>query len=308
MYSEVIKVTYTASPFRPTAAGHFPPVRTTPCGCGTRSAANKCASLKATAIRFGSSRLRATDGWHSPAAKIALCESGAARAEFSSNRHLFACTIEVMDLANSPGIRREFLGWDRPALPEAAHRLAQRYRQGHTLDLSRLIVVAPGQRAGRRLRELLAFLAEDKGLVFTPPNVVTEGLLPELLYTPKKPFATDLVQDLAWAQVLRELPGTMRRHLVPQPPDDGDTRRWLELGQVLRRLHRELAADGLDFAAVLAAAPKVAHFNERERWQALTELQRRYHLLLDTQELWDRQTARLKAIEFREIRTESDIV
>src|SRR5262249_42317701 len=106
----------------------------------------------------------------------------------------------------------------------------------------------------------------------------------------------------------RDLPAQMQRCIIPHPPADGHTRRWVELGQVLRRLHRELAADGLDFAAVLKSGPKLAHFNETERWQALTELQRRYHLLLDAQELWDRQTARLKAIEFREIRTESDIV
>ena len=52
---------------------------------------------------------------------------------------------------------------------------------------------------------------------------------------------------------------------------DGDVRRWFGLGQVMRRLHRELAADGLDFAAVLSSGPKLAHFNETERWQALLD-------------------------------------
>jgi hypothetical protein len=212
-----------------------------------------------------------------------------------------------MDLFESLTIAREFLGWDRPALPEAARRLATRYRNGKSLDLGSVIVVVPGNRAGRRLQELLAFLAEDDGLLLTPPEVVTEGLLPELLYPPKKPFASDLVQDLAWAKALRELPAPMRRNIIPQPPD-GDARRWLELGQVFRRLHLELAADGLDFAAVLQSGPKLAHFNETQRWQALTELQRRYHLLLDARELWDKQTARLKAIEFHEIQTERDVI
>src|SRR5437879_1078757 len=97
-------------------------------------------------------------------------------------------------------VQREFLEWDQPALPEAARRLAARYRQGRTLDLGRAIVVVPGKRAGRRLLELLAFLAEDENLRLTPPDVVTESRLPEMLYTPKQPFATDVVQDLAWAQ------------------------------------------------------------------------------------------------------------
>ena len=104
-------------------------------------------------------------------------------------------------------IRREFLGWERPALVEAARRLAARYREGSALDLGGVIVVVPGQRAGRRLEELLAFLAEEQNLRLTPPRVVTEGRLPEMLYTPKLPFATDVSQALAWAQALRDLPG-----------------------------------------------------------------------------------------------------
>ena len=205
-------------------------------------------------------------------------------------------------------IRRQFLGWDQPALPVAARLLADRYRQGETLNLGSVIVVVPGQRAGRRLQELLAFLADDEKLCFTPPRVVTEGKLPEMLYTPKLPFATDIVQDLVWAQALRDLPPGERRPLAPHPPAPDDAVRWLELGKVLRRLHRELAADGLNFAKVLERAPKLADFNEANRWQTLVEIQRRYHELLDKQFLWDIQTARLVAIDKREIENECDII
>ena len=112
--------------------------------------------------------------------------------------------------------RRQFLGRAKPALPVAAGRLAERYRQGPMLDLGRVIVVVPGQRAGRRLQELLAFLAEDEKLRLTPPEVVTEGRLPEMLYTPKLPFATDLVQDLAWAQTLRNVPKDKQKEMIAQ--------------------------------------------------------------------------------------------
>src|SRR5579862_9159758 len=205
-------------------------------------------------------------------------------------------------------IQREFLGWDKPALPEAARRLAARYRQGGTLDLAKVIVVLPGQRAGRRLQELLAFIAEDENLRLTPPAVATEGRLPEMLYTPKLPFASDVVQDLAWAQALRELPEAKRQHVVPHPPDAANAVGWLHLAAVLRGLHRELAADGLDLMAVLREGPKLKSFNESQRWDALVTVQRRYHELLDRELLWDIQTARLKAIEFREIATACDIV
>src|SRR5437879_3992971 len=96
----------------------------------------------------------------------------------------------------SSTIQREFLGWDRPALSEAVLRIAARYRHGPDLDLGKVVVVVPGQRAGRRLQELLAYLAEDEKLRLTPPEVVTEGRLPEMLYTPKQPFANDMVQNL----------------------------------------------------------------------------------------------------------------
>jgi hypothetical protein len=205
-------------------------------------------------------------------------------------------------------IERVFLGWDRLALPEAARRLVERYRDGAALDLEHVIVVVPGQRAGRRLQELLAYQAEDKKLRFTPAQVVTEGSLAEMLYPPKRPFASELVQDLAWAQALRDLPGVLREKVTPHPPDSGDVVRWMELGNVMRRLHLELAADGLDFAAVRARAPQLETFNETERWDALIALQQRYLALVDAQELWDKQTARLKAIEFREIATECDII
>jgi ATP-dependent helicase/nuclease subunit B len=205
-------------------------------------------------------------------------------------------------------IGREFLGWDRPALPEAVRRLASRYRQDGKLDLGQVIVVVPGQRAGRRLQELLAYLAEDDKLRFTPPEVVTEGRVPEMLYTPKQPFASEVVQDLAWAQALRDLPAKKRQQVVPYPPAADEALRWLELAKLLRRLHVELAADGLDFAAVLRAGPKLASFNEVDRWEALVTVQQRYLQLLDRLELWDIQTARLRAIEFHEVRTDCDII
>ncbi len=205
-------------------------------------------------------------------------------------------------------IRREFLGWDRPALPEAARRLALRYRQGSMLDLGQVIVVVPGQRAGRRLQELLAFQAEDEKLRLTPPLVVTEGRLPEMLYTPKQLFATDLVQDLAWAKALMDLPRDSQKQLLPHAPAADEAMRWLALGKVVRRLHVELAADGLDFTAVLKRGPKLADFGEAKRWQALVAAQQSYLALLHVQELWDIQTARLKSVEWREIVTDRDII
>lgn len=205
-------------------------------------------------------------------------------------------------------ITRHFIDWSRPALPAAADWLVDRAANGSQLDLAGTIVVVPGARAGRRLLELLVERAEARSLVLTPPTITTEHALPELLYLPKRPFASQLTQQLAWSAVLQEMAPAARHHFLPHPPASGEVARWLELGEMLRRLHVELAADGLDFKDVLAGGDRLEGFAEHERWQTLADVQERYLRKLDELGLWDIQTARLVAIRQREPQTDRDIV
>ena len=205
-------------------------------------------------------------------------------------------------------VTRHFLDWTKPALPAAADWLVARYARQAELDLARVIVVVPGARAGRRLTELLVARADARSLVLTPPTITTEHAVPELLYEPKRPFASQLAQQLAWAAALEATPPARRRHFLPHPPAAGETARWLELGDLLRRLHLELAADGLDFSDVLATGQKIEDFAEHDRWQTLADIQARYLRRLDELGLWDIQTARLVAIRQREPATDRDIV
>ena len=50
-------------------------------------------------------------------------------------------------------VQRIFLGWDGPALPRAAKRMAEVYAGAEGLDLRQIVVVTPAARAGRRLVE-----------------------------------------------------------------------------------------------------------------------------------------------------------
>ena len=202
-------------------------------------------------------------------------------------------------------IRREFLDWSRPALAEAAQRLLSLYRNDSVLDLGNVIVVIPGQCAGRRLQELLALLVEENDLLLTPPRVVTEGRLAEMLYVAKLPFANDIVQDLAWAKAVREMPAEQRRHIIPRPPPDGEALRWLQLGKTLRRVHVELAADGLDFSAVQQCGPKLSGFAENKALGSPRGTSAQLSGSARCEELWDIQTAGLKAIEFHEVQSEA---
>jgi len=205
-------------------------------------------------------------------------------------------------------IQRHFLGWHQPALPAVAEFLAERYCLGQDWDLSRVIVVTPGTRAGNRLLEIMVDLASQRKLSFRPPTITTEGRLPERLYQPKRELASELVQQLTWMKVLRQMPHEKRRHLLPFPPAETDATSWLQLSELMQRLHQELAADGLDFSDVLHSASKMEGFNERPRWQTLVALQKAYLEQLDALDLWDLQTARLVAIDYEEFHTDNDVV
>jgi ATP-dependent helicase/nuclease subunit B len=207
-------------------------------------------------------------------------------------------------------IQRVFLDWQRPALAVAAEWLisfARRSGPADSADLRQAIVVVPGRRAGRRLLELLVQQADEAGVVLSPPQILTEGSFPEQLYTPQKPFANRLTQQLAWAKALQETPAAVRKKILPQAPPKEDVQRWLALGDSLRKQHLGLAADGYDFADVAKKGAELPGFDERPRWEALATVQERYHKLLDAEKLWDAQSARLVAIERREIQTTQPI-
>ncbi|MBC8353089.1 MAG: PD-(D/E)XK nuclease family protein [Planctomycetes bacterium] len=205
-------------------------------------------------------------------------------------------------------IRRIFLGLDQPALFSAAGYLLDKYRRGIAANLRGVIVVVPGRRAGRRLLEILVEKGEAEGLLLTPPLIETVGTLPEQLYAPQRPFANDLTQDLAWTRALQLTPNEALLAVIPNPPMDEEDDRWFELGRTFRRQHVELAADGLEFRDVAVNGTALDGFQEQGRWLTMAEVQDRFHRLLDELGLWDKQTARLVAIERKECKAAHDLI
>ncbi|HVJ86692.1 MAG TPA: hypothetical protein VM452_13665, partial [Caulifigura sp.] len=199
--------------------------------------------------------------------------------------------------------KRTFIHWRQPAIPAVLDFACAAYERNGLVDLSRVIIVTPGARAGRRFLELLAEKTDGRNIA---PQLATPGDLPERLYQLKRPLADELTQQFAWVEALRGLPEQQIRCIVGDPPADGDIPAWLAIGDMLARLHRELSADLKRFSHV-AALPLIHAARETARWQALAAAQERYLGLLDQLELWDRQTARIVAIEKEEPATDCDI-
>jgi hypothetical protein len=200
-------------------------------------------------------------------------------------------------------IQRFFIDWTQPLLSAVVQLLVD--GRPTPVDLNDTIVVVAGRRAGRRFRELLA---ESTGGRHRPPRIVTIGELPELLYQPKRPFASELVQRLAWIRAIQSLPPDQLDPVVRRVPEPNDTDGWFALAELLWKQHRELAADGLDFADVRRQGSAVDTFGESARWHTLAEIQTAYLRTLDNLDLWDKQTARIFALKHREYVTSQRIV
>lgn len=139
------------------------------------------------------------------------------------------------------------------------------------LDLSKVLVATPGARAGRVLSTLLAQACQDRGLVLTPPDLVTAGRLAEALAPAARP-AGDVHRLLAWAQVLRS---AAEERIAPVLPESAEPEAWaLEISRSLE----ELARGGLRCRDV--ARGELPPLEDPQRWHALAALQGEYEALL----------------------------
>lgn len=186
-------------------------------------------------------------------------------------------------------VERHALGWDRPILRQAAAWLAGRFAPdgGGVWDLSALLLVLPGSRAVRRLRELLAEHAADRRLILHPPTIVTQGRLADELASADAAVADEGLRLLAWMTALRGAEPTDRDRLVPTPPGDDEPAGWLAAAQELADLVRELAGRRLRPADVAPALTELA-FCDEPRWAALRRVHERYLSLLAEQGRVDR--------------------
>lgn len=202
---------------------------------------------------------------------------------------------------------RRFLGWSEPFLPVAAAVLAAAYLENAELRMDRALVVVPGARAGRRLKELLLARAEAAGARLIPPRIVTIGRLPELLYAPELPLASDALSRRAWIGALRGLPRERMEAVAPLLPAADDLIAWTRLAGTVEALHREVSGGGLTFSQVADRCADGLLFSDSERWRVLSEAQSSYERLLDELGAADAGLARISALQRGQLATDTDV-
>jgi ATP-dependent helicase/nuclease subunit B len=189
-------------------------------------------------------------------------------------------------------IRRHFLTWDRPLLPQAVEFLAAGWDGGGPLDLSGLLVIVPTRQSGRRLREALALhAAACRQAVFAPRVITPEGLLEP---APGARIASGLESLLAWCEVLREIDLEGCRNVVPVDPPERNFAWALGLARTLANLQRLLAEGGLRLADV---AERAGDFPEADRWRQLGALEQLHGAWLARAGLADAQAAKIAAAD-----------
>lgn len=195
----------------------------------------------------------------------------------------------------SSPVQRIFLGWDGPALPEAAKRMGEAYAGAEGLDLRRVVVVTPAARAGRRLGELLLDEAEARGVPLTPPKTVTIGRFPELLYQATTLPADSTTARHAFAQALKSVNPGVLNTVFPTLPQSMSG--WMALAGLVDTLHREIGAEGLGFQEVGQAFRRGFPYDDSARWEVLAGVQDAYLEILKDAGLGDRNRERRRALD-----------
>ena len=192
-------------------------------------------------------------------------------------------------MASPANVRRHFLSWNQPLLPQAVRFLTGDWSGGGPLDLSRLVVIVSTKQTGRRLREALAAYAAEYHQAVFPPRVLT----PDRLLHPEQNqrVATELESLLAWAQVLSELDLNECREVFPVDPPARNFAWALRQAKEFAGLQAKLAEGGLQMDDV---AQRAGVFAETKRWEQLGALERLQARRLRATDLVDAQAARLQ--------------
>jgi hypothetical protein len=164
--------------------------------------------------------------------------------------------------------------WGAPALEGACAWVVERFaRRGvgrGELDLSGVVVVTPGRRAGRILLAMLVDRAEREGLWLTPPRLATPGDLPGVLVEGVGPVAGPAATLLAFIEAALGLDKDDRASLTREADTDFS---WaLGVARLTLKAVEELSGQLVPIERAAEAAEALGGEREGRRWRALGRL------------------------------------
>lgn len=189
-----------------------------------------------------------------------------------------------------PVLTRHFLGWDRPLVELAGERLMARASE-RLIDLSDSLVITPTRNSGRRLREMLANLANERGRAMIPPQVAPPEFLLSLISEPDHGRTASAEESLlAWIQILKKIDLRKFRAIFPVEPVSQDFSWASSTAKGIIELRKTLGENGLAIADVVDLSGD--DLEEADRWLELTRLELLYQQLLARSSLTDLQSIR----------------
>src|SRR5258707_14100926 len=92
-------------------------------------------------------------------------------------RHVHATWLIALSIAGTRAmpIELQFLDWSKPALPQAARWLAERFGEATNLDLSEGVACVPGAPVRRRMVEFRDKVPAERRWLLAPAEIVTPG-------------------------------------------------------------------------------------------------------------------------------------
>ena len=198
----------------------------------------------------------------------------------------------------SKGARRIFLDWDRPLLEQAAEWLIGQAGHSELFDLGELLAIVPTRNAARRLREMLANLASERGTAIIPPLCGPPTLLarPELgAVKIGRPVAAPAEVLASWISVFQNVDLKRFVNVFPIEPEIRDFAWAQGMAGDLIEVRSVLGEAGLLIREVAQRLP--ADHDEKQRWIELGQLEEEYLALLRDVDRCDPVAARALAAE-----------
>lgn len=205
-------------------------------------------------------------------------------------------------------ITRIFLDWSSPCLEGVAKFLISRFPAAHGLiDMQQAVLVLPGKRAKRQLLEILVKISEHNGAFLLPPEHITVGALPELMYQPSRPIADEPTRILAWLSALESTPKSSLRQFLPDGGPTNKPTALLALSREFEECWQNLLGSGFFPEQALEVLKSRAQFSDEERWQTFGELGAYYLSLLEANGRSDAGAERLLALNDKKVSLDKTI-